>query len=140
VDPETQEVEQALRDDRTGAREAEGEGVGPQHEHRPDDLPRKGLAHARGVADEEVLLEPLRVRTVDRPVGERADPRRHPVHDRALVDECLDDGARPLHAGTCRRVQDRLGAAPGDRLHVGEGEIAPGQNDALEGHGTRIVG
>ena len=40
----------------------ERERVRPQQEHRPDDLARQRLAHARGVADEQVLLEPLGVR------------------------------------------------------------------------------
>ena len=91
VDAEAQEVEQALCHDRPGAREAERQRVRAEQEHRAHDLARQRLAHAGGVADEQVLLEPLDIGPVDRSVGERPEPGRQPVDDRALVDERIDD-------------------------------------------------
>ena len=47
VDPEPEEVEEAIHDERPGARVAEGEGVGPQQEHRPDDVAREAARRRR---------------------------------------------------------------------------------------------
>ena len=106
-------------------------------EHRPDDLSRERLADARGVADEQVLLEPLGVGAVDRAVGQGADARRDAVDDRARVDELLDDGARLAPCGPVRRRRG-LPSAPAarDRLDVGDGEIAPRSGRR---HGARTV-
>ena len=41
VDPEAQEVEQAVHEERPAAAVAERERVGPQQQHRPDDLARE---------------------------------------------------------------------------------------------------
>ena len=112
----------------------ERERVRAQQQHRPHDLARQRLADARGVADEQVLLEPLGVGPVDRPIGERTEPGREPVDDRALVDERLDDGARPFHPRACRGVQHRLGAVARHRLDVADAEVGAGQDDALRGH------
>ena len=87
MDAQPQEVEEALGHDRPSAGVPQGERVRPQQEHRPDDLAREWLAHARGVADEQVLLEPLGIGAIDRAVRERAHPGRDAVHDRALVDQ-----------------------------------------------------
>jgi hypothetical protein len=56
VDAEAQQIADSVDDDRPAAGVAEGQGVGPQQQHRPDDVPRQRLADAHGVRDEQVLL------------------------------------------------------------------------------------
>ena len=139
VDPDAEEVEEALGHDRPSAGVPQGERVGPQQEHRPDDLARERLAHARGVADEQVLLEPLGVGPVDRAVREGAHAGRDAVHDRALVDQRLDHRAGALHPRTSGRIEGRLRAAAGHCLHVADGQVGARQDHRV-GHRGRIVG
>jgi hypothetical protein len=87
VDPEAHEVEEPLRHDGACAGVAEGEGVGAEDQHRPDHVSREWLADPRGMAHQQVLLEPLGVRPVDDPVRQGARSRGHAVDHRALVDE-----------------------------------------------------
>ena len=72
---------------------AEGQGVGPKEEHRPDDLARERRTDTRGVAHEEVLLELAAVRGIDRRGGQVAKTGRDAVDDLAGCDEPLDDVA-----------------------------------------------
>ena len=115
VDPQPQEVEQPVDDERPAAAVAEGQRVGPQQEHRPDDLAREGRADAGGVADQEVLLEPPGVGRLDEGRGQVAEAGRHAVHHGALGDERLDDVARLLHRARgrgCRARRRRRGGRP----------------------------
>jgi hypothetical protein len=93
VDAQPQEVQEPVRHGGPRAREPERQRVHAQHQHRPHDIARQRLAHADGVTDEQVLLEPGGVGPVDRAVRERTEPGGQAVDDRAFVDELIDHRA-----------------------------------------------
>ncbi len=65
VDPQAKEVEQPVDEQRPAAAVAERERVGPQQQHRPDDLARERRPDAGRVAHQEVLLEAPSVGRLD---------------------------------------------------------------------------
>ena len=114
---------------RAAARVAEGQGVRPQEEHRPDDVARERRPDADRVAREQVLLEAAGVGRRDEGRGEVAEAGRDPVDDLAGRDEALDDGAGLCHPLAGVDVEDGPGAAAGDRLDVGDGQVGAGEDD-----------
>ena len=97
VDVQPQEIEQPLDDRHPTTGVAEGEGVGAQEEHRPDDLAIERRSDADGMTDEEVRLEAAALLGRDRARCEVAEPGRDAVHDVAGCDELFDHGAARLH-------------------------------------------
>ena len=153
MDAQAQEVEQPVDEERPAAAVTEGERVGPEQEHRPDDLAREGRADAGGVAHQQVLLEPAGVGRRDRGRGQRPEPGRHAVDHGALGDERFDEVARLLHPLPGVHVERRLGAGAGDRFDVADGQVGPGEDhrtgprtvrvevrDVRVSHRPRIVG
>ena len=61
VNPEAQEVEQALDEQRATAAVAVGQRVGAQQQHRANHLARQWRTHANGVADQQVALQQPRI-------------------------------------------------------------------------------
>ena len=133
VDPGVEHRQQSIDEQRPAAAVAEGERVGAQEEHRPDDLARERSAHPRGVAHQQVLLQLAGLRGLDERRGEGTESGRHAVHHGALGDERLDDVARLLHPLARVRVEGRGRALPGDGLDVGDGQVGAGQDHGV-GH------
>ncbi len=129
VDPAAEEVEEAIDDQRPAAAVAEGEGVRAEQEHRPDDLAREGRPDAGGVAHQDVLLEPGRIRRRDEGRGQVAEPGRHAVHDGSLGDERFDDVARLLHPPAGIVVELDPGTVARDQLDLGDRQVGAGQDD-----------
>ena len=77
----------------------ERERVGPEEEHRANDIAREGGAHPDRVAGEEVRLEAAGIGRRDERGGQVAEPGGDPVDDVAGCDEAIDDLACLLHAG-----------------------------------------
>ena len=75
MDAATEELEQTIDKQRPAAAVAERQRIGPQQEHRPDNLAREGRADPSGVTHQEVLLEPAGVRRLDEGRGQRAELR-----------------------------------------------------------------
>ncbi len=99
---------------------AEQQDVGAQQHHRAHGLFRKRIAHARGMAADQVQLQPAQVAGRDAYVGELAEARRHAVHGIASGDGGFDGtpgGDHTLHRGL--RYLDRS-ALTGNRHHVGD--------------------
>ena len=128
VDPRAEEVEQPVHDDRPAAAVAEGERVRAEEQHRPDDLAREGRPDARRVAHQQVLLEPARVGGGDHGRGERPEPGRHAIDDRALGDEGFDEVAGLLDPFASVAIERDVGVAACDRLDVGHGQVGAGQD------------
>ena len=140
VDPGRQHLEQALDDDRPAAAVAQGQGVGPEQEHRPDDLDRERRPNSRGVAHQQVLLEPRGIGRGDEGGGQVAEAGGHAVDHLALGDEPFDHVAGFLDAGPGVAVELDRGAVAGDGLDIGDRQVRPGQDDGV-GHdvdGSRL--
>ena len=131
MDPESQEVQQAIDEQRPAAAVAEGQGVRAEEQHRADDLARERGPDARGVAHQEVLLEPGDVAGRDRHRREVAEPGRHAVDHGAIRDQRFDDVAGFLHPRAGVAVERRRGPGAGHRLDGGDGQVGPGQDDRL---------
>ena len=134
VDPGGQHGQQPIDDERPATAVPQGERVGPEQQHRPDDLARERRPDAGGVAHQEVLLELPRLGRLDERGREVAEAGRHAVHDGTLGDERLDDVTRLLHPLPRARVELDRRAAAGDGLHVGDREVRAGQDDLRFGH------
>ena len=124
-----EEGQQAVHEQRPAAAVPEREGIGPEQQHRPNDLAREGGTHACRVAHQEVLLEALGVLGSDRDHGQVAEPGRHAVHDRPGIDQGLDDVASLLHPLSSGGIEHRGGAVAGDRLDGGDRQVRAGQVD-----------
>ena len=153
MDAQAQEVEEAIDEQWPAAAVTQCERVGPQQEHRPDDLAWERRADPGRVAHQEVLLETTGVGRRDRGRGERPEPRRHAVDHGALGDERFDEVARLLHARPGVHVERRVGPGASDRLDVADGQVGPGEDhrtgprtvrvevrDVRVSHRPRIVG
>ncbi len=112
----------------------EGQRVGPQQQHGPDDLARERRPDPRSVAHQEVLLELPGLGRIDERGREVAEAGRHAVDDGAVRDQRLDDVARLLHPRPRVRIEGDRRAAAGDGLHVGDGQVRAGQDDLGFGH------
>ena len=97
VDARPQEVEEPVDDQRPAAAVAERERVGPQQEHRADDLARERRARRRPRGSSAGSWSWPASLGVDERRGQVAEAGRHAVDDGALGDEGLDDVARLLH-------------------------------------------
>ena len=138
VDAQAQEIEQPLDDLGPAAALAAGERVGAQQQHRPHRRAVMGGAHARRVADEQVLLQPLGVGGRDALAGEMAEAGGDPVDRLAGAHEFLDRRAAGRHPLTgagmesCRRT---IARHAGDVL---EGQLAAGQRKMRQSTTRRI--
>ena len=99
-----------------------------------------GGPDARGVAHQQVLLEPRGVGRRDEPGGEGPEARRHAVDDLAGGDEPLDDVAGLLHPAAGIAVEDGGRAVTSDRLDVPDRQVGAGQDDRLGGPAGRPIG
>jgi hypothetical protein len=142
MDAQAKEVEDALDDRDAASREAQGERVRSQQEHRAHDLALERTADPDGMTDQQVRLQPVALVGIDRTSGEVAEAGRHAVDDLAACHELLDDRAAGLHAAN-RLGGQRNGrgtrsivrrARHGDELV--DGEIAARQHDRC-GWGSR---
>ena len=134
---EAQQVADPIHQDGPAAGVAQGQCVGPQQQHRPDHVARQRIADADGVGDEQVLLEPGGVGRIDEGRGQVAEAGRHAVDDLPRRDQPLHDVTRLGHPAA--RVVAQPDPPPGSRhgLHVGDGEVRPGQDDLRLG-GERL--
>jgi len=73
VDTEAQQIADPFDDHRPAAGVAQGQGVGPEQQHRPDDIPRQRVADTDGMGDEKILLKLGRVGGID--VGVARSPK-----------------------------------------------------------------
>ena len=128
VDAVRQVREEPVDDQRPAAAVAQRERVGPQQEHRADDLARKGRPDARRVAHQQPALELARALWVHERRREVPEAGRHPVHHGTLGDEGLDDVARLLHPLTRVDIEGDRCAAAGDGLDVGDRQVRAGQD------------
>ena len=83
VDAGAQELQQAVHEQRPAATVAEGERIGAEQEHRPNDLAWEWLADPGSVAHQEVLLEAPGLLRLDEGRGQVAESGRHAVDDGA---------------------------------------------------------
>ena len=94
-----------------------GQGPRPEQDHAAHHLVVEARAGPRGMAHDDRALEERAIGRVDRAVGERAESRGHPVHDRALAIEPLDGLAPRGHAPGHRRVESHRFAAASRAHH-----------------------
>src|SRR4029078_13295679 len=74
MDPEVEEGQQPVDQERPAAAVAQGQRISAQEEHAPDALPVQWLPDTGRMAHEEVLLEARRVRRRDESVRQVAEP------------------------------------------------------------------
>ena len=130
MDAQPQELADPIDEQRSTTGVAQRQRVRAQQEHRPDDLARERAAHAGRMRDEQVLLQLPGIRRGDRRRREIPEPGRHAIDDLARGDQPLDDVARLLHARARMDVERRVCAVARDRLHVGDRQVGPRQDDA----------
>ena len=82
-----------------------------------------------GVAHEQVLLQATSLCRFDERRGEIAEAGRHPIDDRTLVDERLDDLTRLLHPRSGAVVEADRDVTARDGFDLGDGEVGPRQDD-----------
>src|ERR671931_215788 len=92
------------------------------------------------MADEEVLLELLRVLWWDERRGEVAEAGGDAVNDLAAVDQVFDDGARFGHPRAGMNVELRLCAGARDCFDIRDREIGTGQDDRPAASGSAVRG
>ena len=85
------------------------------------------------MAHQEVLLELPRLARLDECGRQVAEPGRHPVDDRAIGDEGVDDVARLLHPAARRLVELDPDPTASDGLDVSDRKVRARQDDGV-GH------
>jgi hypothetical protein len=108
---------------------AQGEGVGPEQEHRPDDVSRQRIADSNGVREQQVLLQPRGLRRLDERGGQVPEAGRHSVDDLAGRNEPFYDLASLGHAGSRFVAQADSPPAAGHGLDIRDREIRSGEHD-----------
>jgi len=136
VDVPVQEVEEALDDQGAHPRVADGQRAGAQQDGRAHGVLGEGRADAHRVRPDEVALERLRVRAVDRDVPLRAEARREPVDGRLALHERLDDGAAARDAAARLVGEVHAGAVARDGDHLGDRQPVAAQHDLADGLGV----
>ena len=128
MDARREEGEEPIHQEGPATGVAQRERVGPQEQHRPDDVPGERRADADGVAHEQVLLELPRIGRRDVRARQVPETGGDPVDDVPGRDEPLHDGPGLLHPDASVDVQAHRHAPAGDRFHVGDGEVRARQD------------
>jgi hypothetical protein len=128
-----EQVDQRPRDERPDARAAQRQRPCPQQDHRPHHLARHRRPDAGRVRTDQRVLQFGPARRIDERVGERAEPRGHPVDRAAALLDRVDDGAAGRHRVDRGVGQLDRGVVTRDGGHVGGGYAA-----GLDGDGVHI--
>ncbi len=131
VDAHTQEVEQPLDEQRPAAALPAGQRIGAQQQHRPDGDPVVRRSNADGVADDEVLLQPLGVGRLDAPRGQVAEAGGDAVDRLAAPDQVFDRLAAGCHPLARSPIECRLGPVEGNAGDILERQVESGQSDGI---------
>ena len=128
-----EQVEEPLHGRDADARPTLRERVGAQSDHRPHRFVGERIPDPGGVASDEVLLELEQPVARDGHLGETSEARRDPVHPVAPRDRALDRLAGSGHRAPRHGSERDADPPAGDVLEVGEGQAAPGEEEAFHG-------
>ena len=123
-----EELQQHLREIGPNAGATGREGVRAEEQHRADDIDRERVAHAGGVASDEVALQRAQLADRDADGREIAEAGVDAVDRRFARGELRDELRGLRHASLRRAIERRGRAATGDREHVGDAEVRAGQS------------
>ncbi len=136
--PRRRRSQNSVDDDGAATGVAQGQSVGPQQHHGPNDVSREWFADSDRVRDEQVLLESSRVGGIDEGGGQVAETGGDAVDDFAGRHEPLDDLARLRHASPRLIAETHAAPAARDGLDVGYRQVRAGQFDLRLG-GKRLA-
>jgi hypothetical protein len=131
MDAKAQEVEQPLDDLRPAAALAARQCVGAQQQHRPNRFAVVSWANTGGMADEQVVLQPVGVGGFDALRGEAAKAGGHAVNRLTGADQLLDRSSAGDDALARGRIERRRIAVARDVSDVVQRQVAAGQVDAV---------
>ncbi len=141
--PRRSSSQQPLDELGPAARVAQRQRVGAQQQHGTDDVGRKRLADAGGVAEQQALLQLACTLRWHERRGQRAEAGGHAVDDLAGGHQSLDDRARLGHPSTGVLGQYGRASRTGHRFDVGDGQLGTIEDDrsvesvVVDGHLSR---
>ena len=131
MDAAVEHLQQGFHGGQADAGEALGQGVGPQQHDGPGHVLLKGIAHAAGVGDDQVVLELVQLGLGDGHVDELAKAGVQAIDHLLLGDVLLHDVAGDLNGLFGLFSQGDLCAMAADSYHVFQGEAVTVQINCL---------